>query len=236
MSLDLIRWDAPGPYDVVFSTRRGGVSEGPFATLNLGRRLGDVPERVDENRRRLCAEVGADPDRLGLNYQRHTAQVNRAVAGRRGETGDGLWTDEPELPLLTLGADCALIALARTNGDRPAVGVLHAGRIGLLAGIAEAGVAALGGRVAGIVGPAIGPCCYEVGEEIAAAYRARFGADVVSGRKLDLWTSAERALREAGCASVDRLDLCTACDPDRFFSYRRDGKPRGGHGVLARVA
>jgi YfiH family protein len=236
VSLDLIRWDAPGPYDVVFSTRRGGVSEGPFATLNLGRRLGDVPERVDENRRRLCAEAGAELDRLALNDQRHTAQVNRAVAGRRGETGDSLWTDEPELPLLALGADCALIGLARVNGDRPAVAVLHAGRIGLLAGVVEAGVAALGGRVAAVVGPAIGPCCYEVGEEVAAPFRARFGADVVSGRKLDLWTSAERALREAGCASVERLDLCTACDPDRFFSYRRDGKPRGGHGVLARVA
>ncbi|TML60331.1 MAG: laccase domain-containing protein [Actinobacteria bacterium] len=236
MSLDLVRWDAPGPYDVVFSTRRGGVSEGPFASLNLGRKLGDVPERVDENRRRLCAEVGADLDRLALNYQRHTAQVNRAEAGRRGATGDGLWTDEPELPILALGADCALIALARTNGERPAVGVLHAGRIGLLAGIAEAGAAVLDGRVAAVVGPTIGPCCYEVGEDIAAAFRARFGADVVSGRKLDLWTSAERALREAGCASVERLDLCSACDPDRFFSYRRDGKPRGGHGVLARVA
>jgi polyphenol oxidase len=236
VSLDLIRWDAPSPYDVVFSTRRGGVSEGPFATLNLGRRLGDVAERVDENRRRLCAELGADQDRLALNYQRHTAQVNRAVAGRRGETGDGLWTDEPELPLLALGADCALIALARVNGDRPAVAVLHAGRIGLLAGIAEAGVAALGGRIAAVVGPTIGPCCYEVGEEVAAPYRARFGADVVSGRRLDLWTSAERALREAGCASVERLDLCTVCDAERFFSYRRDGKPRGGHGVLARVA
>jgi YfiH family protein len=236
VSVDLHRWDAPGPYDVVFSTRRGGVSEGPFASLNLGRKLGDVPERVDENRRRLCAEVGAELDRLTLNYQRHTAQVNRAVAGRRGETGDGLWTDEPELPLLALGADCALIGLARVNGSRPAVAVLHAGRIGLLAGIAEAGVAALGGRVAAVVGPTIGPCCYEVGEEVAAPFRTRFGADVVSGRKLDLWTSAERALREAGCASVERLDLCTACDPDRFFSYRRDGKPRGGHGVLARVA
>ena len=236
MSLDLIRWDAPGPYGVVFSTRRGGVSEGPFATLNLGRKLGDVPESVDENRRRLCAATGADPTRLTLNYQRHTAQVHRAVAGRRGEPGDGLWTDEPELPLLALGADCALIALARTNGDRPAVAVLHAGRIGLLAGIVEAGVAALGGRIAAVVGPTIGPCCYEVGEEVAAPFRARFGADVVSGRKLDLWTSAERALREAGCESVERLDLCTACDPDRFFSYRRDGKPRGGHGVLARVA
>jgi purine-nucleoside/S-methyl-5'-thioadenosine phosphorylase / adenosine deaminase len=236
VSLDLIRWDAPGPYDVVFSTRRGGVSEGPFASLNLGRKLGDVPERVDENRRRLCAEVGVEPDRLTLNYQRHTAQVNRAVAGRRGETGDGLWTDEPELPLLALGADCALIGLARVNGDRPAAAVLHAGRIGLLAGVVEAGVAALGGGVAAVIGPTIGPCCYEVGEEVAGPFRARFGADVVSGRKLDLWTSAERALREAGCASVERLDLCTSCDADRFFSYRRDGKPRGGHGVLARVA
>jgi polyphenol oxidase len=236
VSLELIRWDAPGPYDVVFSTRRGGVSEGPFASLNLGRKLGDAPERVDENRRRLCAEVGAEVDRLALNYQRHTAQVNRAVAGRRGETGDGLWTDEPELPVLALGADCALVALARTNGDRPAVAVLHAGWKGLLAGIVEAGVAALGGRVAAVVGPTIGPCCYEVGEEVAAPFRARFGADVVSGRKLDLWTSTERALREAGCASVGRLDLCTACDAERFFSYRRDGKPRGGHGVLARVA
>jgi len=236
VSLDLIRWDLPGPYDVVFSTRHGGVSEGPFASLNLGRKLGDVPERVDENRRRLCAQVGVDLDRLALNYQRHTAVVNSAEAGRRGATGDGLWTDEPELPILALGADCALIALARVNGERPAVGVLHAGRIGLLAGIVEAGVAAVGGRVAAVVGPTIGPCCYEVGEDIAAAFRARFGADVVSGRKLDLWTSAERALRKAGCASVERLDLCTACDADRFFSYRRDGKPRGGHGVLARVA
>ena len=236
MSLELLRWDAPGPYEVVFSTRRGGVSEGPFASLNLGRKLGDLPERVDENRRRLCVEVGAELDRLTLNYQRHTAQVNRAVAGRRGETGDGLWTDDAELPLLALGADCALIGLARANGDRPAVAVLHAGWKGLLAGIAEAGVAALGGRVAAVVGPTIGPCCYEVGEEVAAPFRGRFGADTVSGRKLDLWTSAERALREAGCASVERLDLCTACDAERFFSYRRDGKPRGGHGVLARVA
>jgi len=221
VSLDLIRWGVPGPYEVVFSTRTGGVSEGPFTSLNLGRKLGDVPDRVDENRRRLCAEVGTDPNRLALNFQRHTAVVNRAA---------------PDVPMLARGADCALVALARTNGARPALAVLHAGRIGLLAGIVEAGVAALGGRPAAIVGPAIGPCCYEVGKEIAGAFGARFGADVVENGKLDLWTSAERALLEAGCASVERLELCTACDPDRFFSYRRDGKPRGGHGILARVA
>jgi YfiH family protein len=235
VSLDLIRWDAPGPYDVVFSTRAGGVSEGPFASLNLGRRLGDAPARVDENRGRLCAEVGVDPSRLALNLQRHTAVVNQARPGVRGVIGDGLWTDEPDVPMLALGADCALVALARTN-DTPGLAVLHAGRIGLLAGVAEAGVRTLGGRPAAVVGPAIGPCCYEVGEEVAASFRVHFGADVVRHGKLDLWTATERALRAAGCASVERLDLCTSCNPDRFFSYRRDGKPRGGHGVLARVA
>jgi YfiH family protein len=236
VSLDLIRWDAPGPYEVVFSTRKGGVSEGPFASLNLGRKLGDVPERVDENRRRLCAATGADPDRLALNYQRHTAIVNRAESGRRGAKGDGLWTDEPDVPVLALGADCALVALARTKTARPAVAVLHVGWRGLIAGVVEAGAAALGGRPSAIVGPAIGPCCYEVGAEVAEPFRARFGADVARYGTLDLWASVERALTEAGCASVERLDLCTACDPDRFFSYRRDGKPRGGHGLLARVA
>ena len=236
MSLELVRWQPPGPYEVAFSTRLGGVSEGPFSSLNLGRKLGDIPERVDENRRRLCAATGADLDRLALNYQRHTAVVNRAAPGVRGVIGDGLWTDEPEVPLLALGADCALVALARTNGDRPALAVLHAGWRGLLAGIADAAVAALGGRPVAVVGPTIGPCCYEVGEDVAAPFRACFGADVVRNGRLDLWTSTERALLRAGCASVERLDLCTSCRPELFFSYRRDGKPRGGHGVLAHVA
>jgi copper oxidase (laccase) domain-containing protein len=138
--------------------------------------------------------------------------------------------------MLALGADCALIALARANGDKPALAVLHAGWKGLLAGIAEAGVAALGGRPTAVIGPAIGPCCYEVRLDVAAPFRAQFGADVASGGRLDLWTAAERALHKAGCSRVERLDLCTACNPDLFYSYRRDGKPRGGHGVLARVA
>ncbi len=101
-----MRWAAPGPYEIGFTTRVGGVSEGPFASLNLGRKLGDDPERVDENRRRACAEIGADAQRLALNFQQHSAIVNRAHPGGRGEPGDGLWTDEPDLPLLALGADC----------------------------------------------------------------------------------------------------------------------------------
>ena len=233
----MIRWEVPGPYEIVFTTRRGGVSEGPYASLNLGRKTGDDVERVDENRRRACAEIDADPERLALNYQVHSAVVGRAQQGERGGVrADGLWTDEPGLPVLALSADCLPIALVRANGSTPAVCVLHAGRIGLLDGILEAGVTALGGTLAAAIGPAIGPCCYEVGEEVATPYRARFGAEIMSGRKLDLWQAAERVLRDAGVERVERFDLCTACNPELFFSHRRDGKPRGVQGVLARVS
>jgi purine-nucleoside/S-methyl-5'-thioadenosine phosphorylase / adenosine deaminase len=211
------------------------VSEGAFESLNLGLGTEDDPARVEENRRRLCESVGAEPERLAMNRQVHAATVNRAEPGTRGNEGDGLWSEEPSLPMLKLTADCLPIALARRNG-RPALALLHAGRLGLLAGIVESGVAALGSRLAAVIGPGIGPCCYEVGTEIADAYRHRFGPDAVIGRNLDLWTAAERALREAGVESVDRLDLCTACRADRFFSHRRDGGRTGRQGVIGFVA
>jgi len=236
----VIRWEhAPGPYEVVFSTRQGGVSEGAYASLNLGRATADEPERVDENRRRLCAEVGAQPDALAMNYQHHSADVLRARAGSRGERGDGLWTDERGLPVLALAADCLPIAIARVNGGRrpPALAVLHAGWRGLIAGIPAEGVKALGGGLVGaVVGPGIGPCCYEVGEEVAAPFRRAFGMGLYRDGKLDLWTAAERALRAAGVARVDRVDLCTACDPERFFSHRRDDGITGRQGVIGLIA
>ncbi len=230
----MIRWaEAPSPYEVVFSTREGGVSEGPFSSLNLGRATADEPDRVEENRRRLCAEIGAEPDALAMNYQHHSADVLRASPGSRGERGDGLWTDERGLPMLALTADCLPIAVARANGGTPALAVLHAGWRGLLAGIAQAGVEALGGgRVSAVVGPGIGPCCYEVGDEVADPFRRAFGPGVVRDGKLDLWSAAETALRAAGCARVDRIDLCTACSPERFFSHRRDDGITGRQGVL----
>ena len=221
---------------MAFSTRAGGVSEGPYDSLNLGRMTGDDVERVDENRRRLCAEVGATPDRLALNRQIHSSVVHRAEPGARGEPGDGLWTDEPDLPVLAMSADCLPIALARVDGDRPGVAVLHAGWRGLLAGIVAEGVSSLGGRAHAAIGPAIGPCCYAVGAEVAEPFAAAFGADVLHGRNLDLWTAAERALRAAGVEEVERVDLCTSCNPELFFSHRRTGKPRGVQGVIARVA
>lgn len=232
----ILRWDVPGPYSVAFSTRKGGVSAGPFESLNLGRMTGDEPERVDENRRRLCAEVGADVERIALNRQHHSATVHRAVPGSRGVPGDGLWSDARDEPMIALAADCLTIAIARTNGDAPALAVLHAGWRGLMEGIVEAGAAALGGtRLAAAIGPAIGPCCYEVGEDVAAAFARRYGEGLMQERNLDLWSAAERALRAAGCETVQRFDLCTKCNGDLFFSERRTGRPRGTHGVIGLV-
>ncbi len=233
--LPLLRWSAPGPYEVAFSTRLGGVSEAPYDTLNLGRLTDDAPELVAENRRRLCLAVGADPDALRFGRQVHGAVVRRARG--QGRPGDGLWTDAPGEPLLVFTADCLPVALVRANGERPAVAAVHVGWRGLLAGVVEAATAALGGsRLAAVIGPGIGPCCYAVGAEVAGPFRRRFGASVVRDGKLDLWSAAERALGDAGVADVARLDLCTACDETRFFSHRRDGARTGRQGLIAYVA
>jgi copper oxidase (laccase) domain-containing protein len=128
------------------------------------------------------------------------------------------------------------IALARANGGAPAVGILHAGWRGLLAGILGAGVRALGPRgVVAAIGPSIGPCCYEVGEEVARPYREAFGDDVAQDGTLDLWTAAERALRAAGVQQIDRGNICTSCHGERFFSHRRDAGKTGRQGVIAYV-
>jgi YfiH family protein len=231
----VIRWEIDG-YEVVFTTRVGGVSEGPYSSLNLGRKSGDEVERVDENRRIVCEAIGADVSGLALNYQVHSARVLRASRAMRDERADGLWTDEPGLPILAMSADCLPIALARALPGRPAAAVLHAGWRGLLEGIVAAGAHTLGARtLAAMIGPGIGPCCYEVGEEVAAPFRQRFGDDVVRDGHLDLWTSAERALRAAGVADVERIDRCTACEPETFFSHRRDHGRTGRQGVIAYV-
>jgi len=210
--------------------------------LNLGLLTEDDPARVVENRRRLCEAVRADPDGATMAWQRHGATVTRAqprgvvTPGTVYEHCDGLWSDEPGRAMLLLTADCLPIAIARRTG-RPAVSILHAGWRGLLNGVVAAGVRSLGDEeVAAAIGPGIGPCCYEVGEEVAAPFREAFGEDVVRDGRLDLWTSAERALRAAGCVDVDRLDTCTSCEPDRFFSHRRDRGRTGRQGVIAYVA
>ena len=233
MPVELKRWDVPGPYTVVFTTRRGGVSEGPYASLNLGLLSGDERSLVAENRRLLYEAAGAHPERVSWPRQVHGADLTRA--GSRGAEADAIWTDGPGEAVMVVTADCVPVALARIGG-RPAVALAHVGWRGLLAGIGPATVAALGGQVAGVVGPGIGPCCYEVGDDVAGPVRAAFSSGLVRDGRLDLAGAVERALVSAGCVRVDRLDECTACHPERYFSHRRDGGLTGRQGALALVA
>jgi YfiH family protein len=232
--LPLVRWEAPGPYEVVFSTRAGGVSEGAYSSLNLGLLTDDESDHVEENRRRLYEAVRAHPERVSWPRQVHGSGVVRA--GSRGQEADAIWSDVPDEAVMVVTADCVPVVLVRLGGA-PAVAVAHVGWRGLLAGVAQGTVAALGGRlIAAAVGPSIGRCCYEVGEDVAGPVRAAFGLGLVRGRHLDLPGAVERALLAAGCARVDRLDECTACNEGRFFSHRRDQGLTGRQGVIAYVA
>ena len=175
--MELIDWDAPGPYRVGFSTRCGGVSDGDFRSLNLGLWTEDEPGHVIENRRRLAEAVDADASRATMAWQCHGARVTRAqpvgfvTPGRVWERCDGLWTDEPGQPMMLLTADCLPVAICRADGV-PALALLHAGWRGLLAGIVGEGCSVLGqAPLAAAIGPGIGPCCYEVGAEVAEPYQ-----------------------------------------------------------------
>jgi polyphenol oxidase len=239
----MIRW-VQGPYVVGFTTRVGGVSAGAFESLNLGALTDDDPLNVVENRRRACASVNAAAATATMAWQHHGAEVRRAeprgllTPGTQFDRCDGLWSDEPGQAMMLLTADCLPVVLARDHGSRrqPALTVLHVGWRGLLAGIVARGAEALGGgRLAGAIGPGIGPCCYEVGEEVATPFRAAYGDEVVTDGRLDLWSAAEQALRAAGCDEVERTDLCTYCHPDRFFSHRRDQSRTGRQGVVGYI-
>ena len=227
----------------MFSTRQGGVSEGPFESLNLGRRTGDDVERVDENRRRLCALIDADEGRLTVGFQTHSTVVNRAEAGSRGVPGDGLWTDEPGIPMLTLGADCVLMALARRNGDAPALAVIHAGWRGALARIVPKTIESLIARF-GIqpsdlrvsIGPSAGPCCYEIDQAVLEPLRksrqdwpSLVRDDRGLKARLDLKALVRRQTVETGIPfeQTTVVNVCTICHPALFYSYRREGRVNG---------
>jgi polyphenol oxidase len=237
----VIRWDR-GPYAVAFTTRVGGVSGGAFESLNLGALTDDDPLSVVENRRLACEAVGADAATATMAWQHHSAELRLAeprgvvTPGTEFDRCDGLWSDEPGQAMMLVTADCLPIALARANGSKPALSVIHAGWRGLLAGIVAEGAKTLGGgRLTAAIGPGIGPCCYEVGEEVREPFRAAFGEDVVADGRLDLWRAAEQALRAAGCDEVERTDLCTFCHPELFFSHRRDRGRTGRQGVIGYI-
>ncbi len=237
--------DLPGA-QAMFTTRRGGFSEGPFASLNLGRLTADRPEAVQRNRARLQAEVGAPPAHIrqvhGTVVRTITSLPANGVAPLPDEgvelpEADGQATPLRGVAPMVLVADCLPIAVAGlgpANGNG-AVAMLHAGWRGLAGGIVAAGVQALrelgvDGPIEAAIGPGAGVCCYEVGEEVHAEF-ADVGPYVRQGRNLNLKAIARDRLERAGVATVHDVGLCTICSEETlFFSHRRD------HGVTGRQA
>jgi polyphenol oxidase len=225
---DHVAADLPGA-KALFTTRRGGVSEGPFASLNLGRKTADESANVDENRRRVAEAAGHPWQRFLFGWQVHGATVRRAVEpveARPVTKEDGQATALPGHPALVFGADCQPILLAAGG----AVAALHAGWRTLAAGIVPEGVAALrelgaAGPVTALIGPGARGCCYEVGEEVHAVF-ARHAARR-GERNLDLAAVAKVELAEVGVEAVHDTGLCTMCWFGLFFSHRRDGGVTG---------
>jgi polyphenol oxidase len=214
-----------------FTTRRGGVSAAPFATLNLGGAVGDDPAKVEENWARLARATGLAFARV---RQVHGCRVVVAAGpGAPTEEADAVVSAVPGVAACVSVADCAPILLADPRSR--AVAAVHAGWRGTLAGAAAAGVRALvdrhgarPGEVRAVVGPCIGPCCFEVSPELADRFRAEVDRTSAErrrvGSRVDLWRANELLLRAAGIArrNLEILWRCTSCDESAFFSHRRD--------------
>lgn len=220
-----------------FSTREGGVSAAPWASLNLGGSVGDDPAAVEENLLRLAGAAGIRRGAFRGAVQVHGDRVLEVGQGPHDPAteADALLTGTPGLAVAVKTADCVPILLFdRHTGAAAAV---HAGWRGTAAGIVRRAVLALAARgsdpahVLAAIGPAIGRCCYVVSPELAADFAARHPEGVVQGRHLDLPEANRRLLREAGVPDeqIDVLHRCTSCEGRLFFSHRRDAGRTGRH-------
>ena len=224
---------------VTFTTRVGGVSEGAYSSLNLGILTDDDPRRVERNRALMAEALGLRAGSIAMGWQVHGTDIaewdgppppGRDGFGRPGAElpkVDGHATSAVGVGMLVLAADCLPVALAAPGR----VAMVHCGWRGLAAGIAARAVGSFAEPPAAAIGPGIGPCCYEVGEEVRAAFADVDGA--TTGRMLDLRAVAEAKLRAAGVDRIEHVDLCTSCRADLFFSHRRDGGVTGRQAGIA---
>lgn len=240
---------------VAFTTRLGGISEGSFRSLNLGKDQGDESARVFKNRRRLARGLGFEPTEIALGRQVHSSGVRSWTGYPKdapfdGGTGfldrvDGHVTSVSRLALMVLVADCVPVALAGVG----TAAIIHCGWRGTAAGVVGNGLASVAERagrravqavrgVTAVVGPSIGPCCYEVGESVADVFDGMGHGEAVDRKgRLDLPLVVMRELARLGvdAARVHHVPLCTRCEADLFFSHRRDGETGRQAGIVWRT-
>ena len=228
--IELVRpdWPAPASVRAASTTRTGGVSQGTYASLNLGDHVDDEPTRVAENRRRLAVALRL-PSEPNWLQQVHGTRVR--LPGGNPECADACIEDRPGRACVVMTADCLPVLFCNRAGTR--VAAAHAGWRGLLAGVLEATIAAFDeapGQLLAWLGPAIGPDVFEVGEEVRNAFVAvtpdatqRFRLHREDRWLADLYGLAHDRLVSAGVEQVFGGDRCTFSEPEAFFSYRRDG-------------
>lgn len=226
---DLIHPDWPAPRNVhaLVTTRQGGVSQGPWASLNLAAHVGDDPQAVAENRRRLRAYLPAEPVWLS---QVHGVRAIDAATSPPGGEADASFTRARGVVCAVLTADCLPLLLCDEAGS--VVAAVHAGWRGLADGVIEAAVAAMavpGERLLAWLGPAIGPDHFDVGGEVREAFLAHDAhaaeafVDSGEGRwRGDLYRLARQRLAALGVHRVASAEFCTMCEGERFYSFRRD--------------
>lgn len=222
---------------VGFTTRRGGLSTAPYDTLNLGVLTADDRGRVLDNRARAALALGLDGERVRMGLQVHGSRIlSHDDPDGRGHyldpvpdppEADGHATRAAGIPLLVLVADCLPVAVRGRGG----LAMLHCGWRGLAGTLVEDAVAMVGGEAA-VIGPGIGPCCFEVGSEVRDAF-AGLGEGIFDGRMCDLAEVVGRQLRRSGVEEVETAGICTFCSEADFFSHRRDGGVTGRQAGIA---
>lgn len=236
-----------------FTTRLGGVSQGIFESLNLGTNRGDDPSHVKENYRIICSHSGTSTEKLVFSRQVHGDTV-RVVTGKDSlgdifmpvpYEADALVTTEKNLPLIIFTADCVPILLY--DPVNRCVGACHAGWRGTVMNIAGktigAMVSASGGRPSNIkaaIGPSIGPCCFETGQEVADAVVKVLGSDAdryIKPKKgdkymIDLKSVNRELLLRAGVEAITVSDECTLCSHEKYWSHRYTGGRRGSQASI----
>lgn len=218
----------------LFTNRSGGVSAGIYESLNLRRSTDDDPANVRENYRRVLERIGCG--RFVFVSQQHTDRILHVEAKDAMDDvfgpvreADALITHTPELALMVFAADCVPILL---EGDG-VVAAVHAGWRGTVKHIAAKAVEEMGcapGSVRAWIGPAIGICCYQVGDEVREAMRAGLGAEAEAffrGDRVDLKGYNRRLLEKAGVRSIEVSGICTMCRHEEYWSHRYTAGARG---------